>query len=89
MQESYAPSFPFRNKKYKNWLFELLQWLNEKEVDNVNPKELSAFLDKWIVNYYYQLDKRQNLPQIQNGLSKRLAQIPLISYSILLTIYIG
>ncbi len=55
MQESML-QVSFRNKKYKNWLFELLQWLNEKEVDNVNPKELSAFLDKWIVNYYYQLD---------------------------------
>ena len=57
MQESML-QVSFRNKKYKNWLFELLQWLNEKEVDNVNPKELSAFLDKWIVNYYYQLDKK-------------------------------
>lgn len=42
----------FRNKKYKNWLFDLLIWLYSKDVDNVDPYRLSEYLDKWILDYY-------------------------------------
>lgn len=47
----------FRNKKYKNWLFDFLTWLYDKDVVHVDPNELSAYLDGWILNYYDNLEK--------------------------------
>ena len=48
----------FRNKKYKNWLFDLLTWLYDYNVDNVDPCSLSAYLDKWILDYYDNLENK-------------------------------
>ena len=48
----------FRNKKYKNWLFDLLTWLYDNNVDNVDPCNLSAYLDKWILDYYDNLENK-------------------------------
>ena len=54
MQESML-QVTFRTKKYKNWLFDLMEWLYEYQVNNVNPFLLSEFLDKWILNHYESL----------------------------------
>ena len=54
MQESML-QVTFRTKKYKNWLFNLMEWLYEYQVNNVNPFLLSEFLDKWILNHYESL----------------------------------
>lgn len=48
----------FRNKKYKKWLFDLLVWLYDGEVDNIDPCLLSEYLDKWILDYYNQLEEQ-------------------------------
>lgn len=48
----------FRNKKYKNWLFDLLTWLYDYNVDNVDQCSLSAYLDKWILDYYDNLENK-------------------------------
>lgn len=47
----------FRNKKYKEWLYDLLCWLYEKyeNVEEVAEKDLSAYLDSWIERYYKKL----------------------------------
>ena len=47
----------FRNRKYKNWLFDLLKWLIVKDVDSVAGKDMSVFLDRWMLNYYDQLSR--------------------------------
>lgn len=46
----------FRNKKYKNWLFDLLTWLYDKEVNDIDPSQLSEYLDQWILCYYDNLE---------------------------------
>lgn len=48
----------FQYKKYKNWLFDLLTWLYDYNVDNVDPCSLSAYLDKWILDYYDNLENK-------------------------------
>lgn len=54
MQESML-QVTFRTKKYKNWLFDLMEWLCNYEVNNVDSSLLSKFLDKWILNHYESL----------------------------------
>lgn len=54
MQESML-QVTFRTKKYKNWLFELLEWLAKEDVHSVNANKLSEYLDTWILNYYNSL----------------------------------
>ena len=56
MQESML-QVTFRNKKYKNWLFELLKEFKDSDVNNITPSLLSEFLDKWIINYYNALEE--------------------------------
>ena len=48
----------FRNKKYKNWLFYLLTWLYDYNVNEVDPYRLSAYLDEWILDYYDNLENK-------------------------------
>lgn len=50
----------FRNKKYKNWLFDYLIFLNKNEFWNINPSSIIKFLDEWILNFYDQLLKKNN-----------------------------
>lgn len=47
----------FRNRKYKEWLYDLLCWLykNHENVRSVTEKDLSDYLDQWIVRYYENL----------------------------------
>lgn len=45
----------FRNRKYKNWLFDYLDWLNSNyryEIESVTPESIVSFLDNWIENYF-------------------------------------
>lgn len=51
----------FRSKKYKNWLFDLLSWLRDKKVNEVDANELSVYLDKWACDYYLQLENKNQL----------------------------
>lgn len=50
----------FRSKKYKNWLFDTLTWLNEKKIDNVNASDFIEFLDNWSCRYYEQLENKSS-----------------------------
>lgn len=47
----------FRQRKYKRWLYDLLDWLcnNYDKVETVAEEEMSKYLDRWIVNYYNNL----------------------------------
>ena len=47
----------FRNKKYKEWLYDLLHWLyeNGENIEQVTEKSLSAHLDSWLITYYKNL----------------------------------
>lgn len=49
----------FRQRKYKRWLYDLLCWLYEKcdIMGSIPEKELSNYLDRWIVQYYDNLMK--------------------------------
>lgn len=45
----------FRNRKYKNWLFNYLSWLNSNyrdKIESVSPERIVSFLDNWIENYF-------------------------------------
>lgn len=45
----------FRNRKYKNWLFNYLDWLSsnyEDQIESVSPESIVSFLDNWIENYF-------------------------------------
>lgn len=53
----------FRTKKYKNWLFDLLVWLYDNDVDNVDPFRFSAYIDEWILNYYDNIEGRTCPPK--------------------------
>ena len=54
----------FRNRKYKNWLFDLLVWLGEHPViENVCPEEMIAFLDKWMTEYYNEIAGKEEEPE--------------------------
>lgn len=57
MQESML-QVTFRSKKYKNWLFEFMEWLSKKKVNQVAPSSISEYLDKWILNYYNSLENK-------------------------------
>lgn len=47
----------FRSQKYKEWLFDLLEWLfiNGTDVTAISYKAMSERLDKWINDYYQEL----------------------------------
>lgn len=57
MQESML-QVTFRNKKYKNWLFDSMTWLKGFDVDKVEASAFSNFLDEWIMSYYHDLEKK-------------------------------
>ena len=57
MQESML-QVTFRNKKYKNWLFDSMTWLKGFDVDKVEASAFSNFLDEWIMSYYHNLEKK-------------------------------
>lgn len=57
MQESML-QVTFRNKKYKNWLFETLVWLRDFDVNAVDAVSLCNKLDEWILGYYEELEKK-------------------------------
>lgn len=45
----------FSQRKYKRWLYDLLYWLCDNNVEAVAEEKLSKYLDKRIVDYYYNL----------------------------------
>ena len=48
----------FRQKKYKNWLFETLKWLKQEgKVESVDGAEMLHFLNDWSCRYYDQIIK--------------------------------
>lgn len=47
----------FRNKKYKNWLHDLLEFFKKKNTLSVDYSEFQQFLDKWIFTYYSTLNQ--------------------------------
>lgn len=61
----------FRNRKYKNWLFDYLSWLNTNYrdcIESVPSGKIVEFLDKWIENYFttniensYNEDNNENI----------------------------
>ncbi len=42
----------YRNKKYKNWLFDLMKWLMTKNSVSISGEEVALYLDNWILNNY-------------------------------------
>lgn len=62
MQESML-QVTFRNKKYKNWLFDSMTWLKGFDVDKVEASAFSNFLDEWIMSYYHDLEKKTQLAE--------------------------
>ena len=52
----------FRQRKYKRWLYDLLCWLYKKcdIIESISEKELSNYLNSWIVQYYNNLVKEWN-----------------------------
>jgi hypothetical protein len=51
----------FRNKKYKNWLFDYLQFLCENNIEHINANLIIKFLDEWMLSFYNQLlEKNDN-----------------------------
>lgn len=49
----------FRNKKYKNWLFDYLQFLCENNIEHINANLIIKFLDEWMLSFYNQLLKKK------------------------------
>lgn len=47
----------FRNKKYKNWLFDYLQFLCDSKIEDISAVKIIEFLDKWMLKFYNQLLK--------------------------------
>lgn len=47
----------FRQRKYKRWLYDLLCWLYENydNIESISEKDLSNYLDEWILQYYHNL----------------------------------
>lgn len=50
----------FRNKKYKNWLFDYLQFLCENNIEHINANLIIKFLDEWMLSFYNQLLKKND-----------------------------
>ena len=50
----------FRNKKYKNWLLDYLQFLCKNDIKNVNANLIINFLDEWMLSFYTQLVEKHN-----------------------------
>lgn len=50
----------FRNKKYKNWLQELLQFFSNKSKFNVSLNEYQSKVEEIILNYFQQNIKEEN-----------------------------
>ena len=45
----------FRNKKYKNWLFNYLNFLCEGNIEDISAEMIIKFLDEWMLSFYNQL----------------------------------
>lgn len=62
----------FRNRKYKEWLYSLLSWLDKMTVESINveERELIKFLDMWIHSYYTELSTSWKYAEEENE-SKR------------------
>lgn len=45
----------FRNKKYKNWLFDYLKFLCENQIEDISAGMIIRFLDEWMLSFYNQL----------------------------------
>lgn len=45
----------FRNKKYKNWLFDYLKFLCESNIEDISADMIIKFLDEWMLSFYNQL----------------------------------
>lgn len=45
----------FRNKKYKNWLFDYLKFLCENQIEDISAGMIIKFLDEWMLSLYNQL----------------------------------
>lgn len=57
----------FRNQKYKNWLFDYMEWLDKNYGDKVEaaePTEIEQFLDTWIENYYTHIENENGEDQL-------------------------
>ena len=57
----------FRNQKYKNWLFDYMEWLDKNYGDKVEaaePTEIEQFLDTWIENYYTHIENENGKDQL-------------------------
>ncbi len=51
----------FRNKKYKNWLFDYLQFICENNIEHINANQIIKYLDDWMLSFYNQLlEKHDN-----------------------------
>ena len=52
----------FRQRKYKRWLYDLLCWLYENydNIESISEKDLSNYLDEWILQYYHNLKDEWN-----------------------------
>ncbi len=42
----------FRNRKYKNWLQDILKWFSDRTRFSVEKDSYQKFLDTWIFNFY-------------------------------------
>ena len=54
----------FRNKKYKNWLFDLLQWMEDMYGDGIeiSGSSLLRFFHEWMIKYYSEnIAEKENL----------------------------
>lgn len=48
----------FRNKKYKNWLFDYLKFLCERNLEDISTGIIIKFLDEWMLSFYNQLQEK-------------------------------
>ncbi len=51
----------FRNKKYKNWLFDYLKFLCERNLEDISAGIIIKFLDEWMLSFYNQLLEKYSL----------------------------
>lgn len=54
----------FRNKKYKNWLFDMLQWMENEYHGGISitSDSLLSFIHEWMLSYYLgTIKKKDNL----------------------------
>ena len=48
----------FRNKKYKNWLFDYLKFLCVNNIDDISAGMIIKFLDEWMLLFFNQLHEK-------------------------------